>query len=196
MSLETYWKSRWEKALYGGQYSEREVAVFVADHMKLTEHTTLLDVGCGGGLLLKNLPAKQKTGMDYSKGRIAEAKKNVPDATFDQGDAAKLPYADGAFDRVLSHSTFMYYTRPYAEKALSEMERVCKTGGIIMVGDVEDADKYPGGRGVYELRTLVLQMLGQGHYTALNRKFFEERGYFIVPSPFNKRFYAIKTKTD
>jgi len=156
----------------------------------------LLDVGCGGGVLLKNLPAKKKTGLDYSKGRIHEAQKNVPEATFDQGDADALPYPDDSFDRVLSHSTFMYYTRPYAEKALRELERVCNTGGIVMVGDVEDIEQYPGGRWIYELRTRLLKTLGRGHYTALSRRFFQERGYSIVPSPFNKRFYAIKTKAD
>lgn len=53
------------------------------------------------------------------------------------GEAARLPVADDAFDRVLCYSVFQCLPTPkYAERSLRELIRVCRPGGVILVGDV------------------------------------------------------------
>ena len=46
-----------------------------------------------------------------------------------QGDAEEMPFADGAFDRVLS--TFGHMFAPRHRQAAGEMRRVCRKGGVI-----------------------------------------------------------------
>ena len=42
------------------------------------EETSVLEIGCGTGELLNGIKAKEKTGIDFSEGMIAEAKKQFP----------------------------------------------------------------------------------------------------------------------
>lgn len=190
----TVWRKKWDEDPYGGQYSEKKIAKFVKKRMSLSRKKDLLDVGCGGGLMLKNLPARKKVGLDYSAVRIREARKNVPEGKFVVGEAAKLPFENESFEKVLCHSTFMHYDEKYANRAISELERVCKKGGCILIGDVPDVDKYKYGRIVYNIRTAVFDLLGIAHYILHIKKFFEKKGYEIIQSPFNDRFYALKKK--
>lgn len=193
----SYWKSAYAKDPTGGQYTQKEVATFVSKLLRISNKSSLLDVGCGGGLLLKMLPGKEKVGIDYSKIRIEEAKKNVPGSKFLVGEANNLPFPDKKFDGVLSHSTFLCYDEKYSEEAMRELERVCKKGGIIVIGDVPDITKYKyGGKPGYLIRKALLKALGKSSYTCFDRRFFTDRGYTIKDSPFNTRFYAIKTNGD
>lgn len=191
----SYWQDQWEKDVHGGQYSDQKVAQFITRLMGLSRRRTLLDVGCAGGLLLKNLPAQKKVGLDYAKSRIKEARKNVPDADFHVGEAAELPFGDESFDDVLCHSIFMHFDDRYAERVVCELERVCKKDGCILVGDVPDVDVYPFGRYAYYARSALLDFLGKPHYLCHTKEFFVDRGYRVSQSPFNRRFYAYKTKT-
>ncbi|MEM4255186.1 MAG: class I SAM-dependent methyltransferase [Candidatus Norongarragalinales archaeon] len=187
-----FWRKGYEKR-GGGEHDDAKEAEHVSRLLTLSGRETLLDVGCGAGSLLAKLPAKSKTGLDFSKPSLDKAKANNPRARFVLGEAADLPFASNSFDRVLSYSTFIYYPRDYALKALAELERVCKKGGRILVGDVADASAYPGGRIVYGLRTRLLNLAGKPHYTCYSRRFFEMRGFEIETNPFNKkRFNAVK----
>ena len=73
------------------------------------------------------------TGVDYvpallERGRARAAAEGLP-VTFDEGDAEALPFADGAFDVVLS--TFGAMFAPNQEQAARELLRVCRPGGRI-----------------------------------------------------------------
>jgi ubiquinone/menaquinone biosynthesis C-methylase UbiE len=53
------------------------------------------------------------------------------------GEAAALPLPDAAFDRVLCCSVFPNFgTSRYAIRAVQELNRVCRAGGTILIGDV------------------------------------------------------------
>ena len=49
------------------------------------------------------------------------------------GDAEHLPYADSMFDVIICNASFHHYTNP--EAAVSEMRRVLRPGGSIILGD-------------------------------------------------------------
>jgi len=71
------------------------------------------------------------TGIDLSEAYVAFACGRSDDEriAFDTGDACALPYADGAFDRVLSMLVLNFV--PDAAAAAAEMVRVARSGGTV-----------------------------------------------------------------
>ncbi len=90
-----------------GRWSRRLAGPFI-DFAGLAEGETVLDVGCGTGSLTLAVAERAKvarvTGVDLSEAYIAFARARAEDQriAFETADACALPYADGAFDRVMS----------------------------------------------------------------------------------------------
>lgn len=118
-----------------GRWSRRLAGPFL-DFAAIGAVGRVLDVGCGTGSLTSALeeiaPDAEIVGIDHSQAYVDHARSKAPEAVrlkFEQGDAAALPYADGAFDAVLSMLVLNFV--PDAEKAASEMARVAKPGGVV-----------------------------------------------------------------
>ena len=95
----------------------------------------ILDVAAGNGnaTLAAARQHANVTSTDYV-GALLERGKERAEAerltvTFQEADAENLPFADGAFDAVVS--TFGVMFTPNQEKAASEMSRVTRKGGRI-----------------------------------------------------------------
>jgi len=102
---------------------------------------SIIDVGCGNGLILSQLKdsADDIYGIDYAASMVEHAKKLLPYGYFKVGEAAKLDFKHGAFDRVLSYSIFHYFpSEEYILQVIDELIRVTKQGGIILIGDLLD----------------------------------------------------------
>jgi ubiquinone/menaquinone biosynthesis C-methylase UbiE len=86
--------------------------------------TRALDVGTGTGrgaaALVNRFPEAEVTGVDVSPGMIEEARRRVPAASFEVGDASHLPFGDGSFDLV-THTNMIPF--------LDEVSRVLRPGG-------------------------------------------------------------------
>jgi ubiquinone/menaquinone biosynthesis C-methylase UbiE len=121
---------------------------FPAAHRRLVseladrgEHLELLDVATGTANSLMrhgwlSLDA-DFTAVDLSEtmllqGRAAMAARGVP-VELALADAAKLPFADGAFDVVLSYGAINGFTEP--GQALAEMARVARPGARVLFFD-------------------------------------------------------------
>lgn len=95
----------------------------------------VLDVGCGTGALTfalaRNKSVSKIVGVDLSEGFLAYARSKTDDPriTFEQGDAQKLPFPDGAFDCCLALLVVSFI--PDAPKAAREMRRVTRPGGVV-----------------------------------------------------------------
>ena len=96
---------------------------------------TVLDVACGtgvAGLTAARLGAKV-SGIDITPELVARAKENATimgvEASFQQGDAEALPFADASFDMVVSQFGHMFAPRP--EFSTKELLRVLKPGGTV-----------------------------------------------------------------
>lgn len=97
-----------------------------------------VDLSCGTGELLHELaktkPLLSLHGVDIAENMLAVAKQKVPSAKFYQMDVHHLRLKDNLFDYVVSTEAFHHY--PDQRKALSEMVRVCKPGGKVMIADI------------------------------------------------------------
>lgn len=99
----------------------------------------LLDVACGNGQLA--VPAAragaEAAGIDIAENWIEQARARAAagnlDIRFDVGDVEAMPYEDERFDTVISLIGAMFAPRP--ELAVSEMLRVCRPGGRIVMGN-------------------------------------------------------------
>lgn len=111
----------------------------------------LLDLACGPGSLTLDLApyVGSATGLDLTpamleQARAAQEKRGIEGIQWVQGDAAALPFPDGAFTLVTSSAAFHHFADP--AKVLSEMARVCRSGGRVVVIDVtpeaEKAEAY------------------------------------------------------
>ena len=94
-----------------------------------------LDVGAGTGRLLADLaaarPGLRLTGVDLAPGMCAACRAGAPAAGVAAADAEALPFGGGAFDLVLSSSTFQWL--PRLEPALAECARVLRPGGRLVL---------------------------------------------------------------
>jgi ubiquinone/menaquinone biosynthesis C-methylase UbiE len=90
----------------------------------------VLEVGCGTGLLLRRFTeiATRAVGVDLSPGMLAHARARGLDVR--EGSAMKLPFPDASFDVALSFKTLPHV--PDLRRALSEMARVVRPGGVLI----------------------------------------------------------------
>ena len=77
------------------------------------------------------MPKSEIVGVDPSEGFIAFAQKNVISnrARYERGDAQALSFKDGSFDNTLSLLVMNFIPDP--ARAIAEMRRVTKPGGIV-----------------------------------------------------------------
>lgn len=94
----------------------------------------VLDAGCGTGGLIKSLRAARAdwtlTGLDYSARACALARERTG-VTIVEGSITALPFADGAFDGVVSADVVCQVED--GAGALREFARVVRPGGAVVV---------------------------------------------------------------
>lgn len=119
---------------YVGRGSRR-LAPTLVEHAGISASERVLDVGCGTGNLTIALSAvgASVTGIDLSAPYVEFARRRAVGANikFDIGDALNLPYSGGTFDRTLS--MLALDVLPDATRGLSEMLRVTRPGGSVVV---------------------------------------------------------------
>jgi ubiquinone/menaquinone biosynthesis C-methylase UbiE len=137
-------------AVFGGFLRKSEPTLLALAGVRTG--STVLDVACGpAGLTLaaKRRSGKmgQVCGVDASPQMITEAKKQAKKAKleidFRVGLAEDLPWEEGKFDAVMSRLAFHHLPGDLKNKALAEIYRVLKPGGICLVADF-NLDTFPG----------------------------------------------------
>lgn len=88
--------------------------------------TKVLDIGCGSGIFAEAFAVRNMhvTGIDSNPEMVAFAKDHVPDASFREGSAESLPFADKSFDIVFMGHLLHESDTP--GKVLAEARRVAK----------------------------------------------------------------------
>jgi ubiquinone/menaquinone biosynthesis C-methylase UbiE len=119
-------------------HSSSAAAEFVS-RLPIQAGVKVLDVACGTGNLA--IPAARKgasvTGLDIAPNLLEQARQRAAgenlDVTFDEGDAEQMPYGNGKFDVVMTMFGAMF--APNADRAATEMIRVCRSGGMIAMAN-------------------------------------------------------------
>jgi len=127
------------------------------------EGRRVLDVGCGNGrlsLLVENKKAEY-IGTDNNPEFLKIAKKNFPEREFVLGDMLSLPFDKESFDVVFCVAAFHHLPdTDTRQKALSEMARVMKPGGrIIITSWLFFHGKYVR----YWMKNIFLKFAGKSH---------------------------------
>ena len=98
---------------------------------KYVKGKIVLDVGCGTGLVMKEILADSKKvyGIDFSEGMLIKAReKNL---TVSKADGANIPFNDDSFDVVYSVRVLPHI--PNVTKVLREIKRVVKKDGLLIL---------------------------------------------------------------
>ena len=122
------------------------------DSLVLPPGIRCLDLGCGLGETTRQLATRLESssevvGVDFDPVLLDVAREISSEENFEiryeQGDANNLEFEDQSFGIVFARSLLMHMSKP--EDVLSEMLRVCKSGGIVAVqeGDLGTQYCYP-----------------------------------------------------
>jgi SAM-dependent methyltransferase len=122
-----------------------ESARELADAARVVRGDSVLDVGCGTGVVARECSRRvgaggRVVGIDISVEMLKVARRTAPSIRWVQGDAGALPFPDAGFDRVLCQFALMLF--PERARAVSEMWRILSDSGRLAVsvsGSLEDS---------------------------------------------------------
>lgn len=116
------------------------------EKMKLSQGDNVVDVGCGAGIDIIALAGHvgafgNVTGFDHDVNMLEQAAIKIENTPLDkvvrliQGSATEMPFQTDYFDSCRSERLFMHLIDP--DQVLSEMVRVTKPGGRIVIVDTD-----------------------------------------------------------
>jgi len=130
---------------------------------------TALDVGCGEGRFCRRLQeiGIATTGIDPTEALLQHARLRDSSGTYLKAAAEQLPFADGAFDLIISYVSLVDIEN--FEQAIAEMARVLAVGGRLLVANLTSFSTARAGNG------WKYGLLGRAKYFAIDR-YLEPRG--------------------
>jgi len=138
---------RWMTRFMNAEHSR--MTDWALANISITNNSTVLDVGCGGGRTVKKLADRAAEGkvfgIDFSEQSVATSRKTTERLIglgrvgIVHGTVSRLPFAENLFDLVTAVET--YYFWPDLVTDMQEIARVLKPGGQFAV----IAEAYKGG---------------------------------------------------
>src|ERR1700757_3021634 len=132
-----------------GRWSKKLAPLFIEFAM-VDKGERILDVGCGTGSLTFALAGAadltEIAAIDYSPVFVEDViRRNTdPRIKVRQADACALPFEDSTFDRALA--LLVLHFVPEAGKAVAEMRRVVRRGGVVAAAVWDHLGGMPGMR--------------------------------------------------
>lgn len=146
-------KDKWTKLhqnnRYRPKYPSETVVQFVFRNFERDGKTKVLDLGCGAGRHVFFM-AKEGIvpyGLDYSDEGIEYTKEMLTKyglskfvKNISSGSATMLPYENDFFDGIICYGVLYYLRLEEIRQAVSEMKRILKSGGkvLVVVRTIED----------------------------------------------------------
>jgi demethylmenaquinone methyltransferase/2-methoxy-6-polyprenyl-1,4-benzoquinol methylase len=143
----------------------KKVLAIIIDH----QPESILDIATGTGDLAIKFAEKTSAtkiiGLDLSEGMLSIARKKVADTElkntieFIKGDSEALPFKDNMFDAI----TVSFGIRNFEnlEKGLSEVLRVIKPKGLLIILETSVPTKFPFKQGYQFHSKTVLPLIGK-----------------------------------
>lgn len=129
----TYERSRLQRLVFDRVHQ----AILQVVANEVAEPTSILDVGCGTGRLLRTArtrwPHAQLIGVDPAEGMVEVARQLAPEIPFHVGSAEALPLPDASVEVVCSTLSFHHWGDQAA--GLREVARVLRPGGRFLLAD-------------------------------------------------------------
>jgi ubiquinone/menaquinone biosynthesis C-methylase UbiE len=138
------WEDEYKKSIWKGHYS---LGMLDAAPKK----GRLLDAGCGSGKY--SLPLKMRgfgvVGMDVSLKALRMLRESSISRDVDidilAGNIFQLPFTDGSFDIVWCYGVLQHLLSKERESAISEFQRILRTGGLLFIEVFGKDDMRYGG---------------------------------------------------
>ena len=172
------------KLILGRLWNKRNAKLneVTLSNLELAEDDRILDIGFGGGYLLKKaIPQVSRglvAGLDVSPVMVensqAQFRKYIRSGKVDIrcGQAERLPFPDAYFTKVSSVNSLFYWSD--AQQGIAEIFRVLQTGGRIVLTFTERKDLENKGFSQYGIRTFdteeVQQMLVRAGFRDVKEK--------------------------
>ena len=138
---QTYTHGHHESVLRSHRWRTAEnSAAYLLPHLR--PGMSVLDVGCGPGSITVDLAARvapgRVTALEVTEdalglARAYAAERGQDNIDFVVADVHALDLPDGAFDVVHAHQVLQHLADPV--RALTEMRRVCRPGGVVAARD-------------------------------------------------------------
>ena len=139
----------------------------------------VLECACGTGAISIYIVEKCKSliATDFAEGMLRQASKkcrHFKNVTFQKADITKLEFAEASFDKVVAGNVI--HLLPEPEKALSELKRVTKPGGTIIIPTYINMSKGSGTAAVKFIELLGANFKRQFDFESY-KQFFADMGY-------------------
>ena len=121
------------REVYGAENAHDFARRAILDALALGPTDHVLEIGCGGGLLLRDAlrTGARATGLDHSTEMVELARTRAPGAEVVLGSAERLPFADGTFSAIAMSVVFFFLDDPVG--VLQECRRVLRPAGRLAV---------------------------------------------------------------
>jgi len=133
------------KRMYSNPRGHYKSFRWTLDKLQLKPDDILLEIGCGGGVLLNMAleTVKHAKAIDHSSDMVRLAREKNQEAISEgrveivQGNAESLPWDDNSFTCATANQMFFFIDKPRI--VLKEFYRVLKPGGRLVITSTEDS---------------------------------------------------------
>jgi len=125
-----------------------DLATSIVSGCGVDRTSTVLEVGCAAGFLAQLVAPHvgRYEGVDLAPAPLRIARRlGLSNAVFRKADGERLPYPDSSFDAAFCYDVYTNFPRfEDGARLITEMMRVVKQGGRVLVGSIPDSDTEVG----------------------------------------------------